>query len=237
MSRLRKAVDIEYSLPVHGRIRVGTKNEKGWPISLKTFRFTSSDQSAVTTIADEFGGVVKPWKNGKNSEWEVITEASEIPVVLPPKPIDGPIWEYWSKGGKLFDCDGETCIKTSTGPDGLEYESVPCRCKAENKLVCKPQTRLRVLLHNVALGGCWLLNTGSKMAASELQAMVQVVELMYNQTLTPAKLAIEPRSSASGGQTRHFVVPVLRAGATLVQLQQQQQALTELKTIELDAGD
>lgn len=230
----RVAQNIQYQLPTHGRIRLGTKNEKGWPISLKTFRFTSSDEGAIEAIANEFGGTPKPWQNGRNAEYEVITEAKEINVVLPPDCVEGPIWEYWQKGGKLFDCDGQECIKTTSGPDGPEYERVPCLCDANDKLVCKPTTRLRVLLHNVPLGGAWQLTTGSLIAASELSGMIEVVQLMYNKTLTPAKLAIEPRSSSVGGQTKHYVVPVLRSGSTMLELEEKKAPLSLVNPVGIE---
>jgi hypothetical protein len=221
--------DLEYRLPRHGQIRVGKKNEKGYPQSLKTFRFTSSDRSAIDAVAAEFGGAVSPWMNGKNPEFEVITEAAEIPVFLPPDPIDGPIFEFWSGGGKLFECDRVTCIKTVKGPDGPEFDHVPCRCLEEKKDVCVPMTRLNVLLANVQLGGAWQLRTQSKNAAHELPAMVQIVAMMTAKTLMPAKLALEARTSKAGGQVRHYSVPVLRSGSTLHELTTEQETIAQLE--------
>ena len=177
--------------------------------------------------------------NGKNPEWEVITEASEIPIVLPPDPIDGPIYEFWKGGGKLFECDRVTCIKTVSSPEGPEYQHVPCLCLENEKNVCVPMTRLNVLLHNVPLGGAWQLRTQSRNAAHELPAMIEIVKMMYAKTLTPARLAIEPRTSKGGGQTKHYVVPVLRSGSTLFELQAQQDELEALDAPvvnELEAG-
>lgn len=236
MSPATNLPGLEYRLPRHGMIRLGMKSDKGYPTSIKTFRFTSLDRSAIEAVAEEFGGKVTQWQNGNRQEWQVITERSEIPVVMPPDPIDGPMFEFWQGGGRLFECDRVTCTKQVKGPDGPEYQQVPCRCLAEGKDVCVPITRLNVLLHNVPLGGAWQLRTQSRNAAQELPAMVQIVQMMYAATLTPAVLAIEPRSSKGLGQTKHYVVPVLRSGSTLLELQTQQEALGASPLNELEEG-
>jgi len=202
------------------------KNDKGWPISLKTFRLTSTDRGAVVQAAETYGGEVKPWQNGKNQEWEVITESSSMDVILPPDCVSGPIWEYWNGKSMKFSCTGYdgVCDEHVPGPDGAEIVEKDCQCQVHGKRVCKSKTRLSVLLPDVALGGVWLLTTTSIHAAVELQTMVNLVQMSYAQTLTPARLALEPRVSTSGGKTKHFNVPVLRTQSTIMELQASAQA-------------
>jgi len=240
MTPNREIQGLVYRLPKHGQIRIGKKTEKGYPTSLKHFRFTSPDRSAIEAVAAEYGGSVSSWMNGKNPEWEVLTEASEIAVMLPPDPIVGPMFEFWKQSVRLFECDRVTCTKVVNGPEGPEYQHVPCRCLDEGKDVCTPTTRLNVLLHNVPLGGAWQLRTGSRAAAEELPGMVQVVQLISQRTMTPARLAIEPRTSKGLGKVKHYVVPVLRSGSTLAELMKQQQELEQLEAkglLELEEPD
>tara|TARA_R110000824_G_scaffold3357_4_gene15886 strand:- start:16736 stop:17455 length:720 start_codon:yes stop_codon:yes gene_type:complete len=218
MSPGKQIANIEFRLPLHGRIRTGIKGPKGWPESIKTFRFTSSDKQAIDQIAGVYGGTPKPWANGKDPEFEVITQSKDLNVILPPDPLSGPTWEFWQKGGKLYDCDGVTCDVRVQGPDGPDWDEQPCLCEANSKRVCKPTSRLKVLLPDVDLGGAWMLATGSFFAAVELPGMVQLVQMIHSATLTPARLVLEARTAVKDGKTKHFNVPVLRTKSTIVEL-------------------
>lgn len=219
------AKNIEFRLPLHGRIRTGTKTSKGYPTKLQTFRLTSSDRNAIEEVATAYGGEVKAWENQHNPEWEVITQVKEMDVILPPDPLAGPTWEFWTKGGLQFSCDGEMCEKRVTTPDGPDWDEVPCLCKENKQAVCKPKTRLKVLLPDVSLGGSWMLTTGSLYAAMELPSMVRLVNMVYSATLTPARLVLEARTSVSNGETKKYNVPLLRTRQSITELQASEKLL------------
>lgn len=204
-------------MPRHGKIRLGKKGVKGQPQKIDAFRFTSGDKGAIQAIAELYGGEAKPWTDSPNKgEWEVFSDRAEIPVALPPDPLGGsPLYELWSGGGCLRRCDGEVCEVSQSGPDGPEVVETACLCVAADNMECKVTTRLTVILREVAFGGGWLLESHGWNAAHELPGMVDAVQAMQARGFVAAVLALEQRTKKVGGQTRRFVVPVVRPSVTL----------------------
>ena len=200
--------------PEQGRIRLGVKTERAMK-SLDTFRFTSPDKAAIEQIAFIYGGTVKSWTppRQKQQQWEVITTTSEIRVYLPPRSID--VWyEEWSGGGCQRRCDGVTAEVPLQTPDGMDIDTVPCPCDAENSMKCAPYTRLRVVLPEIRFGGVWRLESKGWNAANEMPGMAGMMEQMQAIGLAECHLILEKRSRVSGGQTKHFVVPRLTMDAS-----------------------
>jgi len=207
-------------LPTLGRIRVGikvagtSKNGKSYerPKSIDTFRFTSADRTALDQVADIYGGTVKPWIEPRSdpNQFEVITEANELRVVLPPDPLSGsPVYELWTGGGCDRRCDGVTCSRIVKGPDGTEPIEVACICAAQGEFACDPHTRLSVILPEVRFGGVWMLATKGWDAAQEIPGMVDLLQEMQGRGLTNGLLRLEQRRKVVAGETRNFPVPVL----------------------------
>lgn len=203
---------MQQRLPEHGRIRIGEKGGKGQPQKIEVFRFTSVDKNAIEQIAELYGGTVKVWEQ----QWEVKTEAKEIPIVLPPDPLGGtPVYELWSKGGCQRRCDGEVCQVPTQTADGAEMVGVPCICSKDEALACKPKTRLNVILPEVTFGGSWRLESGGWNVAQEMPGMIGLIYEMQSRGFQRAILALEPRKSVFAGQTRKFVVPVVRPSVSV----------------------
>lgn len=80
-----------------------------------------------------------------------------------------------------------------------------------DKRECKPVTRAWVVLLDVGGYGTWRIETGSYYAAVEMGGVLELAEaaMRAGQQIT-ATMTIEHRSIAREGQTRKFVVPVLR---------------------------
>lgn len=223
--------------PEQGRIRYGirttSQSGKVIPKAIEKFRFTSSDLTALDEIAKIYGGIVKPWDNGQS---EVVTTAAEIRIVLPPNPLgDGSSYELWKGATCVRRCDGVNTWIPANTPEGVELLEVPCICEQEQKLSCKPTTRLSVILPEVRFGGVWRLDCKGWHGTNELPAMVNTVQQLQGQGLSRAYLALEKRKKGS----KVFVVPVIRLGATPNQLMQArdagvQPALTQaVETVDL----
>jgi hypothetical protein len=210
-------------LPEAGRLRTGvqapTRSGKTAPKAIETWRMTSHDQEAIEQVAAIYGGTPRPWAGSPTpGQWEVVTEASELHVVLPPDPLGGtPIYEAWSGGGCQRRCDGLVCQTPTSGPDGTEMTEVPCMCSTKGEMVCKPHTRLAVILPDVRFGGTWRYESATSWnVAQELPGMVDLIRSLQERGLTRALLAIEHRKSA---QTRKpFTIPVLRVADSLDRL-------------------
>lgn len=215
--------DRQRRLPTAGRIRTGVKvpfvNSKGEnkikPRTIDTFRFTSRRRDDLDILASLYGGTVAPWSDPKSEDrFEVITDASEIRVALPPDPLgDGAFYEMWGGKGLARRCDGVDCEVATAGPDGLEWHERPCLCRERNVRECKGKLRLSVLLPELPLRGTWRLDTGSDMAIEELPGMVDLLQDQQSKGLAVGLLRLERRQSQGG--SHRFVVPCLGIAESL----------------------
>lgn len=213
-------VQQERRLPEHGRIRLGIKdNSRQGRRSIDTFRFTSHDEAVIAQLAGQFGGKPKPWTDPKaviKRQFEVITEASRVPVILPPDALSA--WmELWTGGGCVRRCDGVTCSLAQ----GEDLVDVPCICEKQNQLQCRETTRLSVILPSVKFGGTWRLDTKSKNAAMELAAMEEAIQGMQAAVgggLLPAQLVVARRERVVRGKKQSYVVATLELDASPMEL-------------------
>jgi len=195
-----------------GRIRLGDRSgTRGAPKRLDTFRFTSAGRQLIDQAAERYGGTVKPWKSPRGDEWEVVSEATELDVIIPPFGYLQQWMEMWSAGGCQRRCDTQTEIITMQ----------PCMCPsdpaerqelAKDGDACSPHSYLWVMLPGIQGLGTWRLVTGSWYAAEELAGVTQLIaEATMRNMQIPASLRIEARSSLRNGKTRRYTVPVIDA--------------------------
>lgn len=199
-----------------GEIRLGdtapTKSGGTRPVKLDTFRLTSVAKGLLDQAAALWGGEVVPWAPSERAapRWQVITQASELPVIVPPQDPDNVSWyELWSAGGMQRRCDGDH-IQVKGDPQ-------PCVCDPDNR-ECRMVTRLQVMLPDLPDVGVWLLSSTGYYAASEMSMSLEVVMRTASQTglLPAATLAIDHREIKRPGEpVKQFVVPVLRFADTL----------------------
>lgn len=201
-----------------GRIRLGQKvtgttqagKEYTRPDKLDRFRFTSASQRLIEEIAQRYGGKAHPWDNAGKAEFEVISDAKSIPVIV----VKGGFsqWhETWSAAGCLHRCDGE---KDPTG----EF----CDPRDPNHIAAieKPTTRLSVMLSEIESLGVWRMESKGWNAAAELPSMAELAQHVGD--LVPATLSLVERSAVievkGKPQTSRFVVPVLDLHVTKARL-------------------
>lgn len=190
-------IDIQRRMVQVGRIRLGTK-QGNLPVRLDTWRLTSRDRKRLDAAAAIFGGTVQAWE-ARQGEFELITEVSDLPIMLLPGQTLSQWMETWSGGGCKRRCDGDT----ETISDG------PCLCDPE-KPECKPHTRLNVMLPDVPGLGMWRLDSTGWNAARELAGTAEFLEQATARgELLPARLRIDQRVEIRDGQTKRFPVPVL----------------------------
>ncbi len=211
--------DRQRRLPTAGRIRFGVKAQasggKVRPKAIDTFRFTSRRREDLDILASLYGGTVAPWSDPKSEDrFEVVTEANEIRIALPPDPLgDGAFYELWGGKGLARRCDGIECEVATPGQDGLEWLPRSCLCRERNVRECKGKLRLSVILPEVALRGTWRLDTGSDFAIDEIPGMVGLLQDQQSRGLAVGLLRLERRQS-QGGRNK-FVVPCLGIAESL----------------------
>lgn len=208
-------LDVQKRLRTVGRLRAG-HTTNGRPSRLLTWRLTSQDQALVEAAAGVYGGNPQPW----NEQWEVITEASTLNVLVPPGQVLIQTWELWRGPACERRCDGER----------EEFSDGPCLCPADLKdryeqgkqgKACRPTSRLNVVLPDLPAVGTWRLDTRSWWAAEELPAVAGILSMLANirNGMVPATLRIEPRTTKkAGGPTQKYAVPVLDLPVTLRQV-------------------
>lgn len=212
---------LQQRVPELGRIRMGDKSEKGFPIRLKTFRLTSHSKLTLEAAAALYGGEVKPWTDAPNEGmYELITERDEIDVLVPAMfNVVSQSYELWQGGTCERRCDG--AIEAISGQD--------CLCAAAGlegpDRLCDIVTRLRVMLPRVPGLGVWRLDTQGYFAATSLPATIQLLARLKPGGWIDAVLRAEQRSSKSrvddgkGGnkvETHRFVVPVIDIPGTTI---------------------
>jgi hypothetical protein len=209
-------------LPVAGRIRSGVKvpfvNNKGEnkikPVAIETFRFTCRRRDDIDILAGLYGGTVRPWSDPKSEDkWEVVSEATEIRVILPPDPLGDSFYELWTGKGLRRRCDGVTSEQPRPGPEGIEWWEGECVCRQRGIKECKPKLRLQLLLPELPLRGTWRFDTSSDQALDELPGMVQALLNLQGEGLTRGLFRLERRQSQGGAQ--QFIVPALGIAESL----------------------
>ena len=228
MSRITAIASIAPQLNEAGRIRAGIKKtivvrsgpnkgkERTVPAAIQQFRFTSQDRELIDAIAGTYGGTVEAWDEPKapGIQWQVITEANKIDVLLPPDPLDGPVFELWDGGGRKRRCDLENCEVEVDSPNGPEYQwQQGCLCDGEygepwpddpllKPRQCKLKMRLQVILPQFALAGAWRIDTGGVLAARKLPAMIQLIQTLQAGGL-PAGYLFLQQSKSRGGRREY----------------------------------
>lgn len=201
-------IDIQRRIVEAGRIRIGhqvaTSGGRRRPAKLDTFRLTSSDKRRIDQAAATYGGTPAEWQSPAGPQWEVVTERSELEVLVPPADLSfSQHYELWSAGGCQRRCDG--AVETFSGS--------ACLCDPDAR-ECDIHTRLSVLLRDLPGLGVWRIDTQGWYAAQELAGSVHLIGLMAGTGLLPARLRLDQRSVKRPGndgkpETRRFAVPVL----------------------------
>lgn len=190
-----------------GRLKFG-EDLGDRPTTLEVWRLTSPHFWLLEAASKVYGGNV--------GAGELITDTSELPVVLPPQDLSlGQWFELWTAGGLQRRCSGSALVESDERSATGWREVGPCQCTAA-KRECKPTTVLRVLLPELPDLGVWRLTTRSFYAAAELPGAVEMLQAMAGTELPRAVLGLERRTSKKPGQPpKHFTVPILKTRETL----------------------
>lgn len=153
-----------------GKIRLGVfetpEGRRGRPVKIDTFRFTADNEALIRAVAEEYGGTPEQWtpQGSKVAQWEVITDARAVEVyVVNGQNID-PVYEAWA--------GGRTCVRRCDG-EWNQITQEPCLCNGPNRPqdareLCKPTTRVQLMLQRIQGLGSWLLESHGENFAFEV---------------------------------------------------------------------
>lgn len=195
-----------------GRIRTGTtepsSNGKTRPARSPHFILTSHSRAYIEAAAALYGGTVEDWTpNGqKVSQYRVITKTSELLAILPTGDPLSQSYEMWTGGGCARRCDGQT----------EQISRQPCVCLARYgedwhergpETVCRPTSRINVMLPDLPDVGVWRLETHSYYAADVMAGVIDtVLQATDGKSFMPVRMWIEQRTAVRNGKTKRFPV-------------------------------
>jgi hypothetical protein len=218
MPTLVPLIDQQRRMVEVGRIRLGRKvtmnGGKTRPEKLSKLRFTSRDRRRIDAIAELYKGEVAAWED----EHEVYTDATEVPIAVVPGQALSRYFEQW--GQKTIDGKKTPVICLRRCDGELENKSGgPCLCANEDQMVCKPTSRLSVVLTDVPGLGVWRLESHGWNASAELAGTVELLEMLVasNRPIV-ARLRLDQRTKKTETGTNRFVVPVIDIDHTLGQV-------------------
>ncbi|WP_030798882.1 hypothetical protein [Streptomyces sp. NRRL S-337] len=200
-------LDLQQRIRELGRIRIGqkvpTSNGNTRPSKLNRFRLTSPSRELLDRVATQYGGTVAPWTpDGGAGQYEVITDATRMPILVPHQPVSQ-YYELWSGGGCQRRCDGVTELLSDR----------PCPCGPDpQRRQCKPTTRLNVVLAEVPGVGVWRLESHGYYAALELPGVAELLAKAGG--YVPAFLGLEERTAKREGKTLRWMVPTIDVDIT-----------------------
>lgn len=207
-------LDIQRQMRELGRIRTGEQvvgtNGRKRPAKLATFRITSPSREIVAAAAEAYGGEVHEWQSPAGRQWEVVTTAETIDIVIPPGQALSQWWELWKGGGCERRCDGYTNVMTEE-PCACPVDRAERRDRAADGQACKPTTRLNVMLPALPDLGVFRLESHGYYAAVELAGTAAFLEAaMAAGRLIRARLRLDQREKKVPGKpTNRFAVPVI----------------------------
>ena len=172
-------IELQRRLTLAGAIRAGGEKQPKAPgRKLEAFRLTSRTRSLMEQAALLYGGEVTPWEGPNGPEYQVYTQAQELPVLIMPGYSLQQTYELW-----------EGATKQERRCDGLELDDgSPCLCKTEGVDRCDIYTRLVVCLPELDTVLGWRLITRGANAAHELPTMFALLERYGSSTFVPARL-------------------------------------------------
>jgi Recombination directionality factor-like len=203
-------IELQRRLSEAGRIRMGEKGPKGEPRRLTTWRLTSPDENLIQQAADLYGGSLEPWESPTGPQYQLTTTSAELPVLVLVNYSLRQQYEYRTS---------PTLVERRC--DGIEMEDgQPCLCATEDgDDKCDLVTRLTVALPELTTLLGWRLESKGENAARELLGSLELIQnISAGRPLIPAKLRIVERRGNVNGQAVRYVVPVLDASVSYLDL-------------------
>lgn len=193
-------------LPVVGQIRIGEKNERGFPYTTETFRLTSQNRDLLEEAKAIYGGEVAEWPSVPNS-YILRTTTRTLKAIFNLTPTIGgdcqsmrTYYEKHTQAGMERRCDGQQCELRQDKTASM----VPCLCGedvgTDPKKFCSLVVRVSVVLPQLQTSGNWVLATHSANFLDEWTAFADMCRQLVATPLIPVLLQMTSRESKMPGE-------------------------------------
>ena len=120
-----KADKPQFELPAFS-LRSGMQRN-GKPVSLANWRFVTDSEATAGALAELFGGTAEEFDPTKEQNWHVLSDTSELEVVIAGSAdVEDKLTQWGGPGGPIHECDGMYSLL----PDD---KGEPCGCPATMK--------------------------------------------------------------------------------------------------------
>lgn len=222
-ARLPKVGEIRLGVKVDIPDEPGKKAGRTRPEKLDVLRFSSGDEALIRQLAGLYGGIPEPWVDAPTpGQFQVVTSTTKIDVYVPPTDMALSQWmEHYEGPVCLRRCDTEDCsVPRKVGDKVSMVQLGTCLCRDEGEEICKPATRLSLVLADLPSTGVFKLLTHGWNAAGELDGVARLLRAaQVHDRLVPATLRTEWRKQIrQGAPTLEYVVPVLDIATSVAEL-------------------
>ena len=191
------------SSDIVGRFRAG-RQLQGRPVSLDSFRVTTSDPAVADAVGEVLGVKEGPqkWDTKTDEVFEVITEADSVDIILRGESAIRSEMVLWGRKGKVRSCDGVTQSDGKACECPSEYGE---RIEAANAgTACEPSISLLFSLADAPDLGRFRFQSGSWTLANMVSGWEEALsDANFHATAT---LSLEERTRKSSGTSYRIAV-------------------------------
>ena len=189
-----------------GRFRSGM-SVNGRPVATKDFRVTVGDKDIADKIADLYGGEPQEWDTKTTEFLEVMTEVSEVEIILDGPEAVSTKMTLWGRNAKVRSCDGT-----------VQDDGTACACPSsmsERKTAgragtgCNPDIFIAFTLAAAPDIGRFKFVSGSWQMASEIGAAQDALDRIDGAARATLSLQ-QVEFTTKAGEERRFTKPVLK---------------------------
>ena len=179
----------------------------GRPVALQKFRVTTGDKDIADKIADLFGGEPQEWETKTTEFLEVMTDVSEVDIILDGVEAVSAKMTLWGRNAKVRECDGN-----------VQSDGTACQCPSSMSdrqaagrqgTACNPDIFIAFTLADAPDLGRFKFVTGSWQMAKEIGAVQDALQRVGGAARATLSLQQVEYVTKSGEQ-RRYTKPVLK---------------------------
>lgn len=179
----------------------------GRPVALQQFRVTTGDKDIANKIADLYGGEPQEWDTKTTEFFEVMTDVSEVEIILDSVDAISAKMTLWGRNAKVRSCDGT--VQDDGSPCACPSSMADRQSAGRQGTACNPDIFISFTLADAPDLGRLKFVTGSWQMAKEIGAVQDALERVGGAARATLSLQQVEYVTKSGEQ-RRYTKPVLK---------------------------